>query len=226
MKDIFKQRGLIVSCQALPSEPLHSSFIMGRMALAAQQSGAIGIRANSAVDIAEIKRVVDLPVIGLIKREIPGSDIYITPTLDEVKAILDAGAEIVALDMTDREGRYDIVKPMIEYVHNAGAYVMADISTFEEGIKSEELGADLISTTMSGYTPYSPSQEGPDYELIKKLAQRVSVPVVAEGRIWSPQEAVTALDAGAKYVVVGGAITRPQLITKKYVTEINKWLDI
>lgn len=225
MKPIFAQRGLIVSCQALPGEPLYFQGTMARMALAAEQGGAIGIRANGPDDIRDIKATVKLPVIGLLKRDIPGSDIYITPELADVQAIVEAGADVVAMDMTNREDRADRVVPLIRYCHEAGIAVMADISTFEEGIWAESLGADLISTTMSGYTPYSPQQAGPDLELVRRLAARLTKPLVAEGRIWSPAEAEEALQAGAEYVVVGGAITRPQFITQKYAERLGQWLQ-
>jgi N-acylglucosamine-6-phosphate 2-epimerase len=129
------------------------------------------------------------------------------------------------MDMTNREDRAERVVPLIRYCHEAGIAVMADISTVEEGVLAEQLGADLISTTMSGYTPYSPQQEEPDLELVRQLAKRLAKPVVAEGRIWSPEQALEALEAGAEYVVVGGAITRPQQITKKYADRISQWLS-
>jgi N-acylglucosamine-6-phosphate 2-epimerase len=128
------------------------------------------------------------------------------------------------MDMTNREDRAERVMPLIRYCHDAGVAVMADISNVEEGQLAESLGADLISTTMSGYTPYSPQQDGPDLELVRVLAKRLSKPVVAEGRIWSPSEAIAAMAAGAEYVVVGGAITRPQFITQKYAKQLNCWL--
>jgi N-acylglucosamine-6-phosphate 2-epimerase len=224
LKSIFQKKGLIVSCQALPGEPLFGNDIMVQMALAAEQGGAIGIRTNGINDIAGIKSAVRLPIIGLIKRDIPGSDIYITPTMDEVNAILDAGADIVAMDMTDRENRHSMAETMIEYIHKAGALVMADISTADEGEKAEKLGVDFVSTTLSGYTSYSPQREEPDFQLVKDLSALLTIPVVAEGRIWSPQEAANALKAGADYVVVGSAISRPQLITKKYAVCISEWL--
>ncbi|ULL13540.1 N-acetylmannosamine-6-phosphate 2-epimerase [Paenibacillus sp. H1-7] len=221
---LFAQRGLIVSCQALENEPLHGGDAMAKMAKAAEMSGAIGIRTNGVDDIRAIKAAVALPVIGLIKRDIPGSAVFITPTLDEVRAIVEAGAEIVALDVTDREDRLEQAASLIEYAHQAGAAVMADVSTFEEGLAAERLGADFIGTTLSGYTPYSPQQEEPDFDLIRRLSARVSVPVIGEGRIWTPEDAAQALACGATYVVVGSAITRPQLITARYVQAVRKQL--
>ncbi|WP_282936032.1 N-acetylmannosamine-6-phosphate 2-epimerase [Paenibacillus sp. RC67] len=222
--DIFSQRGLIVSCQALEHEPLHGGDTMAKMAKAAQQSGAIGIRTNGVHDIRAIREAVDLPIIGIIKRDIPGSSVFITPTLEEVEAIIEAGADIVALDITDREGRLEQVHSLIDCAHQSGVAVMADVSTFEEGIEAERLGADFIGTTLSGYTPYSRQSEEPDFELIRRLSEHVKVPVIGEGRIWTPEQAVQALEAGATYVVVGSAITRPQLITERYVTAVNKLL--
>ncbi|MEK4259919.1 N-acetylmannosamine-6-phosphate 2-epimerase [Paenibacillus odorifer] len=221
ISDIFPVKGLIVSCQALEHEPLHGGDTMAKMARAAVQSGAIGIRTNGVPDIVAIKKEVNVPVIGLIKREIPGSAIFITPTLDEVKAIVSAKAEIIALDVTNREERLESVKPLIEYAHLRGVLVMADISTFEEWLAAEKLGVDFIGTTLSGYTPYSTQQEGPDLVLIQQLSGSVNIPVVAEGRIWTPEDAAKAKNAGASYVVVGSAITRPQLITSRYVKAVS-----
>jgi N-acylglucosamine-6-phosphate 2-epimerase len=218
LNDIFPMKGLIVSCQALENEPLHGGDAMAKMARAAVSAGAIGIRTNGVPDIVAIKQEVDVPVIGLIKRDIPGSAIFITPTLAEVKAIVDAKADIVALDVTNREGRLETVKTLIDYAHEQGAAVMADISTLEEGLAAVELGADFIGTTLSGYTPYSTQQEAPDFELLEQLCKSVSIPIVAEGRIWTPEDAAKAMNIGAAYVVVGSAITRPQLITARYVS--------
>lgn len=216
-------KGLIVSCQAAPEDPLYGADTMVRMALAAKQGGAIAIRCNGKEDIRAIKEAVGLPVIGLIKREIAGSDIYITPELEDVRAILEAGADIVALDLTNRENRLENGKRLIDYIHRAGAKAMADISTADEAIRAEQLGADYVSTTLSGYTPYSPQQDGPDLELIAKLRGRLTVPLIAEGRIWTTEEAVLALERGAEFVVVGSAITRPQLVTKRFANRIAEY---
>ena len=219
--------GLIVSCQALPDEPLFGAVIMARLALAAREGGAVGIRANTPPDIAAIKAgVPGLPLIGLWKVTLPGfEDVYITPRLEDAQAVADAGADIIALDATDRphpEGRTS--GDLIRAVKAAtGRLVMADISTEAEALAAEEAGADVISTTLSGYTPYSPQQEGPDLDLVARLAKslRRSVPFVAEGRISTPHEARAALDAGAFAVVVGGAITRPQQITRRFARALH-----
>ena len=189
MSMVFEQiRGkLVVSCQALPHEPLHSSFIMSRMAVAAMEGGAAGIRAQSACDINAIAEVCPLPIIGIVKRKYDDSEIYITPTMKEVEELLSTRAEIIALDATDRE------RP------------------------GQEMGFDIVSTTLSGYTEYSSKQEGPDFSLIRRCAEELSVPVIAEGRIHCPEDLKKAFEYGAFSAVVGGAITRPQEITARFV---------
>ena len=214
---------LIVSCQALPDEPLHSPFIMGRMALAAKEGGAVAIRAQSSVDIVEIKKVTGLPVIGLVKRNYADSPIYITPTLKEVEELLTTDCEMIALDMTDRERPEGAkVQELINRIHEAGRLVLADISTYEEGVTAAAQGADAISTTLSGYTPYSPQLSGPDVELVRKLAGDLEIPVFAEGRINVPQEIKEVMAAGAYAPIVGSAITRPQLITAKFAKVLTE----
>ncbi len=218
--------GLIVSCQALPDEPLHGAEIMARLALAAQQGGAVGIRANTPPDIAAIRAAVpDLPLIGLWKVTVSGfEDVYITPRIADAQAVADAGADIIAVDATDRPHPEGSAADLIRAVKATatGKLLMADISTEAEAITAEAAGADVISTTLSGYTPYSPQQEGPDLPLVRRLAQTLRVPVVAEGRIATPEEARAALDAGAFAVVVGGAITRPQQIAARFARALEK----
>lgn len=210
---------LIVSCQALPDEPLHSSFIMGRMALAAQQGGASGIRAQGVEDIQEIMNVVDLPVIGIIKRIYDDSSIYITPTKKEVNELLQTKCQMIAIDATDRKRPNDeTIQDLLDLIHQGGRLAMADISTYEEAVNAEKMGFDVISTTLCGYTPYSPNYEGPNLELIGQLVQDLHIPVIAEGKINHPDDLKAVLNTGAYSAVVGGAITRPQLITKKFVS--------
>ncbi|MBE6100299.1 MAG: N-acetylmannosamine-6-phosphate 2-epimerase [Anaerovibrio sp.] len=209
--------GLIVSCQALPDEPLHSSFIMGRMALAAKEGGAVAIRAQSSVDIKEIQKVTGLPVIGLIKKNYDDSEIYITPTMAEVEDLLTTDCEMIALDMTNRpRPAGEEIDKLVERIHSAGRLVLADISTYEEGMSAADIGADAISTTLSGYTSYSPQLEGPDVDLVARLAKALTVPVFAEGRINTPADIGKVMEAGAYAPIVGSAITRPQLITAKF----------
>jgi putative N-acetylmannosamine-6-phosphate epimerase len=212
--------GLIVSCQALAHEPLHGAEIMARMARAAQDGGAVGIRANGPADVRAIREAVALPLIGLFKDGTKG--VYITPTLAHARAIAEAGADMIALDATPRpRPNGESLKEIIAALHALGKLVMADISTLEEGCAAEAAGADLLSTTLSGYTPYSPQQPGPDLELVRHLVAVAHVPVIAEGRIRTPAELAAALQAGAYAAVVGGAITRPQSITRTFVDAIE-----
>lgn len=214
--------GLIVSCQALPDEPLHGSNIMACMARAAEMGGAVGIRANTPSDIVAIRKAVELPIIGLHKIVMEGYDVYITPTVDSAIALTDAGADIIAIDATNRPHPEGAIEEFIAKIKEAtNKPVMADISTLEEAIAAEKAGADIISTTMSGYTPYSPNLSGPDFELIRRASSALNSPVIAEGRISSPEEAAEALKAGAYAVVVGAAITRPQLITARFIKSMK-----
>lgn len=212
------KQSLIVSCQALEEEPLHSSFIMSRMALAAKQGGAQGIRANSVKDIQAIKQAVDLPVIGIIKRDYQDSDIYITATSQEVADLLTTEVEIIALDATKRtRPNNEKTADLLRQIHQGERLAMADVSTLEEAIEAEKLGFDLVSTTLAGYTPYSKKTTTPDFELLKAICENVSIPVIMEGHTDSPEQVARALEIGAFSVVVGSIITRPQLITERYV---------
>ena len=209
---------LIVSCQALPEEPLHSSFIMGRMALAAKQGGAAGIRAQSREDILEIERVVDLPVIAIVKRYYYDSDIYITPTHVEIEELLETGCEMIALDATGRKRPHDEkLIDLVSLIHAHGRLAMADCSTLEELLEAEKIGFDVVSTTLCGYTPYSKVVDGPQLDLIRSAVSKLKVPLIAEGKIHTPQQLKAVFEAGAFSAVVGGAITRPQEITARFV---------
>lgn len=212
---------LIVSCQALEYEPLHSSFIMSKMALAAYQGGAKGIRANTIEDIQAIKKEVNLPIIGIIKQEYEGSVVFITPTIKEVDALVKEGVDIIAMDATIRERPHhvyldDFFKEVRKKYPNQK--FMADCSTIEEAIHADELGFDFIGTTMVGYTKESKGLkiEENDFEIIRTIIQKVKHPVIAEGNIDTPQKAKRVLELGCYSVVVGSIITRPQLITKRF----------
>ena len=217
--------GLIVSCQALKTEPLYDSYIMSKMAWAAYLGGAVGIRANTVVDIKAIKEKVDLPVIGIIKEEYPDSDVYITPTMKEVDALVEIKCEIIALDATKRvrpngvELRDFFTEVRAKYPNQL---FMADTSCFEEGALAEELGFDLIGTTMAGYTPYTKGRALPDLELIRKYSENLSKPIIAEGGIWSPDDLINVYKAGAFSAVCGTAITRPMDITKRFVKALER----
>ncbi|SDF27541.1 N-acylglucosamine-6-phosphate 2-epimerase [Fontibacillus panacisegetis] len=217
---------LIVSCQALEDEPFFGSEFMARFAISADKGNAVGIRANTPSDIMAIRKVTKLPLIGLWKKDYDGYEVYITPTMEEVRCVIEAGADIVAMDATfrDRPGDMNLAEIVQEVRRNFNVLLMADVSTFEEGIAAERLGFDVISTTLSGYTPYSPQREEPDFQLIANLSRSVKIPVMAEGRIHSPEQAIQCLKEGAYAVVIGGAITRPHAITKKYTEAMEKFI--
>lgn len=216
-------QGLIVSCQALEGEPLHSSYIMGRMSIAAKEGGAKGIRANSVPDILEIKRCVDLPVIGIIKQVYGQNPVFITPTMKEIDALMTTGVEIIATDATSRirpdgkslEQFYQEVKTKYPEV-----ILMADVSTVEEAIYADELGFDIVAPTLYGYTDETDGLkiDSNNYRVIKQIVKEVKhAKVLAEGNVFTPEIARTLLDINVHAVVVGGAITRPQQITKRFV---------
>ena len=216
--------GLIVSCQALPTEPLYDSYIMSKMAWAAYLGGAVGIRANTVADIKAIKEKVDLPVIAIIKEEYPDSEVYITPTMKEVDALVEVGCEIIALDATKRVRPNGVT--LEEFFKEVRAkypnqLFMADTSCFEEGKKAEELGFDLIGTTMAGYTPYTKGTSLPDFTLMERYVKELNTPVIAEGGIWVPEDLKKAIDNGVHAAVVATAITRPMDITKRFVNAIK-----
>lgn len=217
---------LIVSCQALPQEPLHSSFIMGRMARAAKEGGAAGIRANTKEDIKEIQEVTGLPVIGIVKRDYPDSAVYITPTMKEIEELMEVKPEIIAIDATGalRPGNVTLA----DFFHQIKEKypeqkLMADCSTIEEALFADELGFDFIGTTMVGYTPQSKGLkiEENDFEILRTILKKVKHPVIAEGNVNSPEKAKRVIELGSYAVVVGSSITRPQLITKGYAEAVD-----
>lgn len=224
---INKLKGrLVVSCQALPHEPLHSSFIMGRMALAAKEGGAAGIRANTKEDIREIQSQVGLPVIGIVKRDYEGSSVYITPTLREVEELMEVKPEIIAMDATGRPrpGGVTLDKFFRELKQKYPEQLwMADCSTVEEALHADALGFDFIGTTMVGYTEESKGMhiEADDFSILRQIVAKVKHPVIAEGNINTPEKAKRVIELGAFSVVVGSIITRPQLITKSFVQALS-----
>lgn len=217
---------IIVSCQAIPGEPLYveEKSIMYLMARAAKMAGSPAIRTSSIRDVVAIKEETGLPVIGLVKVKYEGFESYITPTMKEVDDLMQAGSDVIALDCTNQKrGDGKTISEFVTEVRQKypDAILMADISTFEEGVNAWKLGVDIVGTTMSGYTSYSPKLDGPDFELVKKLAATVDIPVIGEGRVHYPEQAAEMLDAGAFAVVVGGAITRPLEIATRFMKAIE-----
>lgn len=217
---------IVVSVQATPYEPLYQEECMIAMMKSVVTGGAQGLRVAGVRDVTNAKKLFDLPVIGITKPDkLPENwleVVYITPTLDDVDKLIEAGADIIAFDGTSRP-RQCPIEEMIERIHSAGRLAMADIATFEEGINCANLGADIISTTLSGYTKESLTDSTtPDFELLERLIKRADCPVILEGKIWEPKEVKKAFDLGAHAVVIGSAITRPQLITKRFIEEIKK----
>lgn len=220
------QGKLIVSCQALPHEPLHSSFIMGRMARAAKEGGAYGIRANTREDIREIQTQVDLPVIGIVKRDYEDSPVYITPTMKEIEELMEVQPEIIALDATGalRPGGVSLDEFFRQAKKRYPKQLwMADCSTVEEALHADELGFDFIGTTMVGYTPQSKGMkiEANDFEILRRIVAQVKHRVIAEGNINTPEKARRVIELGAFSVVVGSIITRPQLITRSFAEALD-----
>lgn len=212
---------IIVSVQAMPDEPLYEESCIIAMMKSVVNGGAKGLRLAGARDVKNAKKIFDIPIIGLTKpNKLPDNwkeIVYITPTLKEVNELIEANADIIATDATQRPRPKESLKEIVNYIKSHNKLSMADISTFEEGMKARELGFDIISTTLSGYTQYSNQNiEGPDFELLEKLVKELDCPIILEGRIWEPNEVNKAFELGAHSVVIGSAITRPQLITKRF----------
>lgn len=214
---------VVVSVQAMPSEPLYLEKCMVAMMKSVVKGGAGGLRVAGARDVKNAKHLFDIPIIGLTKPEVIPPNwqeiVYITPTLDDVIELVKAGADIIAFDGTMRERPSGTkLEDLIKYVKINKRVSMADISSLEEGINAAKLGANMLSTTLSGYTQFSQNRgEWPDFELLEQLVKETNLPVVLEGRIWEPDEVDRAFELGAHCVVIGSAITRPQLITKRFV---------
>ncbi|MBC6127777.1 N-acetylmannosamine-6-phosphate 2-epimerase [Listeria booriae] len=222
-----KVRGkLIVSCQALPEEPLHSSFVMSKMAIAAVEGGAAGIRSNSVADIQAIREAVSVPVIGIIKEVYPDSPVFITPTIKEVIAACETGVEVVAMDGTNRKRpNGEDLATILQQAKSKfpDTLFMADIATVEEAAMAEPLGFDIVATTLHGYTEQTKGYNiaEANFQFLKEVLQATALPVIVEGKIATPEKARTAIELGGTSVVVGGAITRPQEITARFISKLN-----
>lgn len=218
--------GLVVSCQAEEGSPFFQPESMARFAKAAELGGAVAIRAKEP-DIRAIKEICSLPIIGIDKVYLEGFEVYITPRFEDAQRIAQAGADIIALDCTPRPRPGGVT--MAELVHRIKTElklpVMADIATVEEATAAEKAGADIVATTLSGYTAYSPKRETPDFELLEAVARGVEVPVVAEGHIQTPAEAQRCFALGAWAIVIGSAITRPVELTQKFAEAIGRRLQ-
>ena len=213
--------GLVVSCQARADNPLHGPAMMAVMGQAAVLGGAVGIRADGPADIAAIRRAVDVPIVGISKVPDEQGQTFITPTAAAARAVIDAGARLVALDGTARSRPGgESLATVIAAIHEHGGVALADVGTVRDADYAVESGADAVGTTLSGYTPDSPRQEEPDFALLQRLVADCPVPVFAEGRIWTRDEARRAIALGAAFVVVGTAITNPMAITKRFVQAI------
>ncbi|NLB19541.1 MAG: N-acetylmannosamine-6-phosphate 2-epimerase [Clostridium sp.] len=225
-KEILKalEGEVIISCQALPEEPLHSSFIMGRMAYAAMLAGAKGIRANSVVDIREIKNTVDLPIIGIIKKVYGDNPVFITPTMAEIDALVEEGVEIIALDATRRirpDGKtIEEVFPLIRKKYPNQMF-MADCSSYEDASLASELGFDCLGSTLAGYTEDTKGAVLPDFTMVEKMVVNLDKPVIAEGGISTPEELKRIMDLKVHAAVVGSAITRPLEIAKRFISAVK-----
>lgn len=218
---------MIVSCQAIPGEPLYmeDDSVMYLMARAAKRAGTPAIRTSSIRDVAAIKKETGLPVIGLVKINYPGYDSYITPTMKEVDDLVAIGSDVVALDCTLRKrGDGSTINEFIAQIREKypDIILMADISNYEEGINAWKCGVDIVGTTMSGYTDYTSKKDEPDYELMRRLAADIDIPVIGEGKIHYPEQAVKALQTGVWSIVVGGAITRPMEIAQRFIKAIDE----
>lgn len=218
---------MIISCQAIPGEPLYleDDSIMYLMARAAKRAGTPAIRTSSIRDVAAIKKETGLPVIGLVKINYPGYDSYITPTMKEVDDLVAVGSDVVALDCTLRKrGDGTTINEFIAQIRQKypDIILMADISNYKEGINAWKCGVDIVGTTMSGYTDYTSKKDEPDYELMTRLAADIDIPVIGEGKIHYPDQAVKALQTGIWSIVVGGAITRPLEIAQRFMKAIDE----
>jgi putative N-acetylmannosamine-6-phosphate epimerase len=219
-------RGLVVSCQAEDGSPFNAPEFIVAFARAAELGGAVAVRLRNVENVAAVRQATRLPIIGLTKGAYPDGSVLITPDQRDVERLFAAGADMVAVDVTDRTGPDG--RQRLEWFREVRAAfrqpLMADVATYEEGIHAAEAGADLVGTTLAGYTPATSKarKDVPDFELIERLGKALPGKIAAEGRIWSPEQAALAMRLGAAVVVVGTAITRPVDIVKRFVSTLNR----
>lgn len=215
--------GLIVSCQAQPDSPVYGPEFMAAFARSAEIAGAVGVRVNGPQDVRAVRRAVSLPIIGIYKLRSDQYPVYITPTLDSARQVVEAGADIVAIDATHRPRDGGLTpEALITAIHqHLGRPVMADVDSLDEGLAAAGAGADIVATTMAGYTDARPLTPGPDLDLLGQLAARITTPLICEGRIHTPADMQAAFAAGAYAVVVGTAITNPVAIARRFVQALS-----
>lgn len=210
-------QGLVVSCQAPADSPLHQPAIIAAIAEAAVNQGAVGVRIDTPAHIQAVRQQVQVPIIGLWKQIVPGYEVYITPQLHHAQAIAQAGADLIAIDATQRaRPGGETVATLIEQIHALGRPVMADADTLEAAIAAEAAGADCVGTTLYGYTSQTQDQSPPGLDLLSHLVQQLNIPAICEGGIASPAMAKAALERGAYAVVVGTDITGIDYKVKAY----------
>ncbi len=224
------RKGLIVSCQAEEGSPFNSSRFIAAFAEAAEIGGAVGVRVRDPENVRAVAEVIDLPIVGLTKGKFESGGVLITPTIDDVLRLVDSGADIIAVDATDRRRLNGMSgNEFLRLVKSrTSCPVVADISNVHEGLAAAEEGADFIATTLSGYVGTAvQSKDEPDYNLIQEIASRTKTRIIAEGRIWSPQQARNAISHGAFAVCIGSAITRPVEIVRKFVDSLSgdNWIQ-
>ena len=214
----------MVSCQAPEDNPLHGPETMAIMARAAERGGAAGLRVNGPEDIRAVMAATSLPLLAINKVDYPDSEVRITPTLADTLALLEAGASIIALDGTDRRRpNGERLADSVRAIHERGAFAFADLATRDDLAGAIEAGVDAVGTTLSGYTAESAiDSDEPDLDLLAWLVTYSPVPIFAEGRYWTPEQAATALEIGAAFVVVGTAITNPMKITERFVAATRR----
>ncbi|GAB4303346.1 MAG: N-acetylmannosamine-6-phosphate 2-epimerase [Geminocystis sp.] len=218
MKEL--QSSLVISCQAPSNSPLHNPDIIANIALACVNQGAKGLRIDSPNHIKAVRKLLpDIPIIGLWKQMGLDSDVYITPRLEDAIAVAEAGADIIAIDATQRKRpNGETLEEIISHIQqNLQKLVMADIDTKENAIIARDLGVDFIGTTLYGYTQDTRQFTPPNFDLIGELVREINTPIICEGGIKTPEEAKKALDKGCFCVVVGTAITGIDLLAQNFV---------